>query len=146
MEGGGGNVLPSASQRPQHVLRRSRRCPAVPHALAKPLQIGHAGRPLLRAAEPLDHVPGHLGRLLDELHAHRVVRFVLDVLENTEPALALDKRLRGLVTRVIYPCPSPTSKGTLVIPTYDGTIMVGPTATSAADLRPQTHFICLPHP
>lgn len=40
----------------------------------------------------------------------------------------LDKRLAGLVRRVIYPCPSPTSKGTLVIPTYDGTIMIGPTA------------------
>lgn len=40
----------------------------------------------------------------------------------------LDKRLAGLVRRVIYPCPTPTSKGTLVIPTYDGTIMIGPTA------------------
>ena len=40
----------------------------------------------------------------------------------------LDKRLAGLVHRVIYPCPTPTSKGTLVIPTYDGTIMIGPTA------------------
>ena len=45
----------------------------------------------------------------------------------------LDKRLRGLVTSVIYPCPSPTSKGTLVIPTYDGTIMIGPTADEVDD-------------
>lgn len=45
----------------------------------------------------------------------------------------LDKRLRGLVSRVIYPCPSPTSKGTLVIPTYDGTIMIGPTADEVDD-------------
>jgi glycerol-3-phosphate dehydrogenase len=45
----------------------------------------------------------------------------------------LDKRLRGLVRNVIYPCPSPTSKGTLVIPTYDGTIMVGPTADEVDD-------------
>ena len=45
----------------------------------------------------------------------------------------LDKRLRGLVTSVIYPCPSPTSKGTLVIPTYDGTIMIGPTADEVED-------------
>ena len=45
----------------------------------------------------------------------------------------LDKRLAGLVTRVIYPCPTPTSKGTLVIPTYDGTIMIGPTADAVAD-------------
>lgn len=40
----------------------------------------------------------------------------------------LDKRLEGLVKRVIFPCPTPTSKGILVIPTYDGTIMIGPTA------------------
>lgn len=45
----------------------------------------------------------------------------------------LDKRLQGLVRRVIFPCPTPVSKGILVIPTCDGTIMVGPTATSAAD-------------
>jgi glycerol-3-phosphate dehydrogenase len=41
----------------------------------------------------------------------------------------LDKRLRGHVRRVVFPCPSPTSKGILVIPTFDGTLMVGPTAT-----------------
>ena len=40
----------------------------------------------------------------------------------------LDKRLKGLVKRIIFPCPTPTSKGVLVIPTFDGTIMVGPTA------------------
>jgi glycerol-3-phosphate dehydrogenase len=45
----------------------------------------------------------------------------------------LDKRRRGLVSRVIYPCPSATTKGTLVIPTYDGTIMVGPTADEVDD-------------
>ncbi|MFW2381418.1 MAG: NAD(P)/FAD-dependent oxidoreductase, partial [Acidimicrobiales bacterium] len=46
----------------------------------------------------------------------------------------LDKRLRHLVRHVIYPCPNPVSKGTLVIPTYDGTIMVGPTAEEVDDL------------
>lgn len=40
----------------------------------------------------------------------------------------LDKRLKGFVTRLIFPCHTPTSKGILVIPTYDGTLMVGPTA------------------
>jgi glycerol-3-phosphate dehydrogenase len=40
----------------------------------------------------------------------------------------LDKRLAGTVRRVIFPCPSATSKGILLIPTYDGTLMVGPTA------------------
>lgn len=40
----------------------------------------------------------------------------------------LDKRLQGFIKRVIFPCPTPVSKGILVIPTYDGTLMVGPTA------------------
>lgn len=40
----------------------------------------------------------------------------------------LDKRLCGLVKRTIFPCPTPQSKGILVIPTYDGTLMIGPTA------------------
>ncbi|MFN2324204.1 MAG: NAD(P)/FAD-dependent oxidoreductase, partial [Trueperaceae bacterium] len=45
----------------------------------------------------------------------------------------LDKRLAGIVTSIIFPCPSPVSKGTLVNPTVDGTIMVGPTATTVDD-------------
>jgi glycerol-3-phosphate dehydrogenase len=40
----------------------------------------------------------------------------------------LDKRLMSIVKHTIFPCPTPTSKGILVIPTFDGTIMVGPTA------------------
>ncbi len=40
----------------------------------------------------------------------------------------LDKRVADMVKHVIFPCPSPTTKGILVIPTADGTIMVGPTA------------------
>ena len=43
----------------------------------------------------------------------------------------LDKRLVGYVKRIVFPCPTPTSKGILIIPTYDGTLMVGPTATWA---------------
>src|SRR5690606_31599805 len=45
----------------------------------------------------------------------------------------LDKRVRGLVSRIVFPCPTPTSKGILVIPTFDGTLMVGPTATAVRD-------------
>lgn len=45
----------------------------------------------------------------------------------------LDKRLCGLVKHVIFPCPTPLSKGILVIPTFDGTIMVGPTAQAVSD-------------
>ncbi|MFN8441126.1 MAG: NAD(P)/FAD-dependent oxidoreductase [Caldilineaceae bacterium] len=45
----------------------------------------------------------------------------------------LDKRVAGLVRHVIFPCPTSVSKGILVIPTYDGTIMVGPTAHDTAE-------------
>jgi glycerol-3-phosphate dehydrogenase len=45
----------------------------------------------------------------------------------------LDKRLQGFVKHVIFPCPTPLSKGILLIPTYDGTLMVGPTAQSTPD-------------
>ncbi len=45
----------------------------------------------------------------------------------------LDKRVQGLVQRVIFPCPTPVSKGILVIPTFDGTLMVGPTAQPVDD-------------
>ncbi len=40
----------------------------------------------------------------------------------------LDRRLQGIVTRLIFPVPTATSKGVLIIPTVDGPIMVGPTA------------------
>ncbi len=50
----------------------------------------------------------------------------------------LDKRLRGMVRRVVFPCPTPESKGILVIPTYDGTLMVGPTATFVDDKEDRT--------
>jgi len=45
----------------------------------------------------------------------------------------LDAGLKGLVRRLIFPVPGPVSKGTLIIPTFDGTIMVGPTATDTDD-------------
>lgn len=45
----------------------------------------------------------------------------------------LDKRLKGFIKRLIFPCPTPTSKGILVIPTFDGTLMVGPTAQEVND-------------
>jgi glycerol-3-phosphate dehydrogenase len=45
----------------------------------------------------------------------------------------LDKRLQGLVKRLIFPLPTKTSKGILIIPTFDGTLMVGPTAETVED-------------
>ena len=45
----------------------------------------------------------------------------------------LDKRLMGLVRHLVFPLPTGTTKGTLIIPTWDGTIMVGPTAEDVRD-------------
>lgn len=45
----------------------------------------------------------------------------------------LDKRVGGLVRRVIFPVPSKRSKGLLVIPTVDGPVMVGPTSEKTRD-------------
>jgi glycerol-3-phosphate dehydrogenase len=45
----------------------------------------------------------------------------------------LDKRLMGLVRRLIFPVPNTTTKGILIIPTFNGTIMVGPTAEDTED-------------
>jgi glycerol-3-phosphate dehydrogenase len=47
----------------------------------------------------------------------------------------LDRRVSNLVRHVIYPVPTPTSKGLLVIPTVDGPVMVGP---SAVDVESKT--------
>ncbi|MDJ0955184.1 MAG: NAD(P)/FAD-dependent oxidoreductase [Acidimicrobiia bacterium] len=72
------------------------------------------------------------------VHAEKVARMV----GLLEPSIRgrkgeeylLDKRLAGIVQRTIFPCPTPNSKGILVIPTFDGTIMVGPTAQAVEDL------------
>jgi glycerol-3-phosphate dehydrogenase len=40
----------------------------------------------------------------------------------------LDKKLEGISRRLIFPLPTPTSKGILVIKTADGNPMIGPTA------------------
>jgi glycerol-3-phosphate dehydrogenase len=45
----------------------------------------------------------------------------------------LDRNARGLPGKVIYPVPTPVSKGILVIPTVEGTCMVGPTAVEIED-------------
>ncbi len=45
----------------------------------------------------------------------------------------LDKRVGSLIRRVIFPAPTPKSKGMLVIPTVDGPVMIGPTAVDTSD-------------
>jgi glycerol-3-phosphate dehydrogenase len=45
----------------------------------------------------------------------------------------LDRNAAGLPGKVIFPVPDPVSKGILVIPTPEGTCMVGPTAVDLED-------------
>lgn len=49
----------------------------------------------------------------------------------------LDKNLMSLPSKIIFPVPSKISKGILVIPTVEGTMMVGPTAL-AVDSKDDT--------
>ena len=50
----------------------------------------------------------------------------------------LDKGSAGPPSRVIFPVPARTSKGVLVIPTVEGTIMLGPTADEGEDKEDTT--------
>lgn len=50
----------------------------------------------------------------------------------------LDKRAGSLVNSVIFPLPTKKSKGILVIPTVDGTLMLGPTAVEIDDKEDKT--------
>jgi glycerol-3-phosphate dehydrogenase len=45
----------------------------------------------------------------------------------------LQRGAAGLPTRVIFPIPTANSKGVLVIPTVEGTLMIGPTAEDGED-------------
>lgn len=45
----------------------------------------------------------------------------------------LDRHTKASVTKVVFPVPSKTSKGILVIPTVEGTVMIGPTAEMTED-------------
>jgi glycerol-3-phosphate dehydrogenase len=47
--------------------------------------------------------------------------------------LLLDKDLDGYVRHVVFPVPSPVSKGILVLPTVEGNVLVGPTATDVSN-------------
>ena len=45
----------------------------------------------------------------------------------------LDRRTPACPSRVIFPVPTPVSKGMLVIPTVEGTVLLGPTADPQSD-------------
>ncbi len=71
------------------------------------------------------------------VHADRVAAMVgaddFSIRPRRGEEYLLDRRLSGIVTRLIFPVPTPASKGILIIPTFDGTIMVGPTAHDQDD-------------
>jgi len=45
----------------------------------------------------------------------------------------MERDAKGYTSRVVFPVPTPNSKGMLVIPTVEGTTMVGPTAVEGDD-------------
>ena len=45
----------------------------------------------------------------------------------------LDRRTAACPSRVVFPVPTPVSKGMLVIPTVEGTVLLGPTADEVED-------------
>lgn len=47
--------------------------------------------------------------------------------------LLLDKDLHGYVRHVVFPMPSPVSKGIMVLPTVEGNLLAGPTAEDVQD-------------
>ena len=71
------------------------------------------------------------------VHAERVAAMVgaadFRILPRKGEEYMLDRRLKGLVRRLVFPLPTAKSKGILIIPTFDGTIMVGPTADDVDD-------------
>lgn len=56
-----------------------------------------------------------------------------DILPRKGEYLLLDKDLDGYVRHVVFPVPSPVSKGILVLPTVEGNVLVGPTATDVSN-------------
>ena len=57
----------------------------------------------------------------------------LEILPRKGEEYLLDRNAAGRPNHVVFPVPSPVSKGVLVIPTVGGTTMVGPTARMTGD-------------
>ncbi len=71
------------------------------------------------------------------LYSDRVARMaetaVPEILPRKGEEYLLDKHTKRLTQRVIFPLPTKTTKGVLIIPTADGNTMVGPTAEGIQD-------------
>lgn len=66
------------------------------------------------------------------LHADEIAKMAgaehVDLYPRKGEYILLDKKLGGHVRHVVFPVPTETSKGILVLPTVDGGILLGPTA------------------
>lgn len=82
---------------------------------------------------PLDALVNAAG-----LFADRVARMAGVDSPNIHPRrgeyLLLDKKAGGMVHSVLFPAPTDTSKGILVLPTVDGGLLLGPTAVDLPEL------------
>lgn len=107
----------------------------------------------LKTESPVDHIettPNHLVLHLPRgsvkarfvincagIFADRVARMVglddFSIHPRKGEEYMLDRRLMGIVQHLIFPVPRKHTKGILIIPTYNGTIMVGPTASDTSD-------------
>jgi glycerol-3-phosphate dehydrogenase len=71
------------------------------------------------------------------IYADKVARLAgverIDILPRKGEYLLLDKDVDGFVRHVVFPVPTPVSKGILVLPTVEGNVLAGPTATDVQD-------------
>lgn len=80
-----------------------------------------------RGRYPVDAVVNAAGLFADQVAAMAGLAELRLVPRRGEYVL-LDKAAGGLVRSVLFPVPSPRSKGILVLPTVDGGVLLGPTA------------------
>lgn len=71
------------------------------------------------------------------IHADQLARLAgaerIDISPRKGEYLLLDKDLDGFVRHVVFPVPTPVSKGILVLPTVEGNVLAGPTATDVQE-------------
>lgn len=91
----------------------------------------------LEVGTPMGPVPARFVLNCAGVHSDVVARMVgcedVRIVHRKGEEFMLDRRLQGIVRHLIFPMPSRKTKGTLIIPTFDGTIMVGPTAHDVPD-------------
>ncbi len=76
------------------------------------------------------------------LYADKIAAMIGDTSFSIHPRRGeeylLSKKKKGLIRHLIFPVPNKKSKGTLIIPTFDGSLIVGPTADEIDDREAMT--------